>query len=96
MGSQLKVGSHKTNIRTEGGFTRVRYHDTDVVSFNENGIVLDNGGWFTSTTKTRMNQASNQFGLDYIVFQKDFKWYVEYQNVNHVFHDGRAILIRKK
>ena len=40
-------------------------------------LTLDDGGWATSTTKTRMNQASRQFGLGYRVFQKDYDWFIE-------------------
>ena len=56
----------------------VRYHQTDVVKFNHEKIILNSGGWNTFTTKTRMNQASNQFGLGYYVYQRDFDWYVDY------------------
>lgn len=65
-----------TTVETADGVTRVRYHSTDVVTFNDDWIVLDTGGWTTYTTKTRMNQASNQFRLGYYVFQRDFTfWY---------------------
>ena len=39
--------------------------------------MLDTCGWKSATTKTRMNQAANQFGLPYRVYQKDYVWYVE-------------------
>lgn len=66
-----------TNIRAEKGVTHVRYHSTDVVSFDESEITLRTGGWSTATTKTRMNQASNQFGLRYYVYQKAHRWFVD-------------------
>lgn len=65
-----------TSIRTEAGMTHVRYHKTDVVSFNDDTITLRSGGWRTVTTKTRMNQAAHQFELGYSVWQRKGEWYV--------------------
>lgn len=79
MASLNKVGSHKTTIRSEGSSIIVRYWYTDVVKFSPGLITLNTGGHFTNTTKTRMNQASNQYGLGYNVYQKDFGWYVKYK-----------------
>lgn len=65
-----------TSIRTtEDGWTHIRYHNTDVVSFNEHRIILRTGGWKTVTTKLRMNQAARQFKLGYGVSQKNHQWY---------------------
>ena len=89
MAQLLRVGSHKTTIHVDSdGFTNVVYHSTAVVRFNTAVIILDSGGWRTLTTKTRMNQASNQFNLGYYVFQKDFEWFVKYQDETHRFYDG--------
>ena len=65
-----------SNVRT------VRYHSTDVVvtcyDRNDNlHIILNTGGWFTVTTKTRMNQTFSQWGLPIGVFQKNFNWYID-------------------
>jgi len=91
MSQQSMVGTHRTNIRTEDGTTRVRYHYTDVVSFDRDMVTLDTGGWETATTKLRMNQASCQFGLGYRVYQKDFDWFVTTPNGNTVEFTGNII-----
>jgi hypothetical protein len=78
MAQQTKLGKLATRIIRQGEWTLVKYHDTVVVSFNDKWIVLDTGGWFTPTTKTRMNQASNQFGLGYQVYQREGEWNVCY------------------
>ena len=80
MASLQKLGTHKTMVYPMDNFINVRYHNTDVVSFNDEEFILRTGGWYTKTTKDRMNQASNQFGLGYRVFQKTFEWFVEYQD----------------
>lgn len=78
MAQQSKVGTVHTTINREDGILRITYHGTDVVTVHPNGrIVLNHGGWRTSTTKTRMNQASNQFGLGFQVWQRDFEWFVD-------------------
>ncbi len=71
------IGRRATTIRTKKERTIVRYHWTDVVSFSDKTVRLDSNGWQTPTTKNRMNQASNQFGLGFRVWQKDFVWYVD-------------------
>jgi len=76
MANQWKVGTHKTRVYVDEGFTIVKYWRTKVVKFNEEHIILDNGGWLTATTKLRMNQASNEYSLGYQVYQEDCSWYV--------------------
>jgi len=89
MSRQDRIGSHATTIsRDVNGYTSVIYHTTPVVRFNHNEIILNSGGWLTPTTKTRMNQASNEYGLGYEVFQKDYDWYVRYRGKTKLFHDG--------
>ena len=90
--SQLQtIGSHKTTVATDDGFTRVTYHQTAVVKFNHNEIILNSGGWETVTTKSRMNQTSNQFDLGFNVYQKDFEWFVNYNGKDYYYVDGMRI-----
>jgi hypothetical protein len=91
MAQTYKVSGVATSIRTEEGTTHVRYHATDVVSFNADVIVLRSGGWHTNTTKNRMMQASHQFGLGFSVWQKDFAWYVDYRGHTRDFTDGMVL-----
>ncbi|GAG49119.1 unnamed protein product [marine sediment metagenome] len=76
MAQQNRIGRTATTVRPEDGYTCVRYHYTDVVRFNDDEIILDTGGWFTQTTKTRMNQTANQYGLGFRVYQEDGGWFV--------------------
>ena len=65
-----------TTISQEEGYTVIRYHATPVVKFNNTLVILNTGGWYTATTKVRMNQAAQQFGLNYGVSQRKGQWYV--------------------
>ena len=73
-----KLRGVATRTFVSQGYTCVQYHDTIVARFNDNKIILDTDGWYTVTTKKRMNQASDMFDLGYNVYQKDHKWYVDY------------------
>lgn len=92
-----QIGKISTNVFTDDdGYTKVIYHNTCVVKFNEDWIILNTGGWNTPTTKRRMNQASNQFRLDYLVYQQDGEWYVQCTNslgdeILKFEHDGVEI-----
>ncbi len=88
MTQSQQIGTVATAIFTEHGWTRVVYHDTPVVKFNHQVIILDSGGWETVTTKARMNQASQQFDLGYKVYQKDHAWHVDYAERTMKFFDG--------
>ena len=97
MSKTQTLGKHKTTITKELGigsedYMVVRYWNTDIVKFNNERIILNTGGWSTVTTKLRMNQASNQFGLGYNVYQKDFNWFVEYQGKTIPFNTQRLTL----
>lgn len=94
MARQYQVGKTATTIRTENGTTEVVYHNTPVVRFSEKYIRLNTGGWWTATTKTRMNQVSHQFDLGYSVFQKNRLWFVEYKGETIPFDNWTLTLLR--
>ena len=93
MAQQHKVGSVHTAIqRSRDGITRIVYHSTSVVEIAPDGsVTLDSGGWRTSTTKTRMNQASNQFALGFQVYAKHGAWFVSFDGRDLPFSDGMTI-----
>lgn len=77
MSQQQRLGTHATTVRTNSADDIiVRYQQTDVVRVSSTLIYLDTGGWFTNTTKTRMNQAANQYNLGFHVYAKKGKWFV--------------------
>jgi len=92
MANQKQVGRVATSVVTENGITSVYYHGTPVVRWGGGLIVLNTGGWFTSTTKTRMNQAANQHGLGFAVHQKSRKWFVTYRGETIPFNGNNVTL----
>ncbi len=86
-----KIGKTATQVYGQGMEMNVRYHDTVVVSFNDKQITLNSGGWKTRTTKLRMNQTSNQYGLGFMVVQKHFEWQVLFQGETLDYTDGMVL-----
>lgn len=87
-----KLGNNTYLIRKEDGMLAVKFHDTEVVTWFPDGTcILDNGGWFTSTTKDRMTK----YGPLQIWSEKGL-WYIGegllYRN-GMVFKDG--VLLNK-
>lgn len=96
MSQNQQVRGVKTAVFTEAGVTRVVYRGTCVVAFALDGstITLNTGGWKTTTTKLRMNQASNQYGLGYGVYQKDHAWFVTW-NGQTISFDGDLLTLKR-
>jgi len=69
----------------------VTFHSTDVVVFDANTITLNSGGWQTVTTKRRMNQTADHFGLGFRVWQKNFIWYVDWDGKTLEYRDGMKL-----
>jgi hypothetical protein len=85
------IGHHATGIAKVGEDLLVIYRSTVVVKASPVRIKLDSGGWRTATTKRRMNQASNQLDLGFVVYQKKKVWYVDYKGETIKFEDGMVL-----
>jgi hypothetical protein len=58
-------------VRDDGGFG-IRLHYTEVVIHYKDKIVLNTDGWFTNTTKSRINEFS-----PFNVYQKNYQWFID-------------------
>ncbi len=94
MPQQQKVSGRSTWFFNDGTYNVVQYHATPVVRWNDDEIILNTGGWMTMTTKDRMNQASNQFGLGFSVHQEDYEWFVYYKRKKIPFITDELVLER--
>ena len=70
------IGKTSTKVTENDGIVSVVYHRTEVVRIVSGIVYLCTGGWFTATTKLRMNQAAEQFGLGFRVHQDKGSWFV--------------------
>jgi hypothetical protein len=73
----------------------VVYHDTRIVCWGPQDIILDNGGWFTPTTQRRMNQAAEAYGLGFHVYQDKGEWFADYRGKALKF-EGRTLTITRE
>ena len=68
----------------------VTLHSTEIVKFRQEGgfieeIQLDTGGYNTVTTRRRMNEVSQAYGLGFKVYQKKHQLYVAYRGNDFEF-----------
>ena len=65
-------------------------HGNHIATVANDGLTLySGGGWFTPTTKSRLNALMQEFcfkGSN--IFQKNWNWYVRAFNTITPFHDG--------
>ena len=86
------IGTHKTTKARVNDRLIVTYQNTAVVQvLNNRYVTLDNGGWYTATSKLRMNQASMEYSLGYSVYQVDFTWYVSIGDDVEPYYNGIVI-----
>jgi hypothetical protein len=84
-------GVETTTVRDRDGALTGFYRGTPVASQLGNIITLKTGGWKSNTTKTRMNQFSNNFvNSSFGVYQKNYQWFVTVNNQTLSF-DGDSI-----
>lgn len=81
-------GNNRSILRCEDN-TAYILHSTAIVRVYDDGrIALNSGGWVTATTKTAMNQVSNQYCLGFRVSQVKGEWVVSHMGSELAFRDG--------
>ena len=65
-------------------------HGNKIAEVTDNDVTIFDGGWQTTTTKSRLNAIINEFcnGVTDGVFQKNFQWFVRDNNVTKEFTNG--------
>ena len=90
-----KVRDYDTNEPNIG----IRHHRTDILTVRpDSTVVVNNGGWYSRTTKDRLNQFLGCFNV--YISQKRGDWFVHnrhgeqvpYQNGMEVLPDGQVFI----
>ena len=69
--------SANTRVETVDGVSSVYLHNNLIAEIGDAFIRLFDGGWQTTTTKSRLNAILNVHGESGdCVFQKNFEWFV--------------------
>lgn len=72
-----------TSVKRDGNTGSCQYHDTVVVEWTEDRVILDLNGYDTMTTRVRMNEVSRYENLVYRVFRGKGQTYVQYVDNGH-------------
>ena len=62
-----------------------------VYDHNNQALKLNTGGWYSVTTKSWLNAILSELNTGARVFQRDFNWFLNYNNVTHDFMDGMIL-----
>lgn len=82
----LRLGHNTTLVRRVPDIA-MRLHETDIVTWTPDGhLILDTRGWWTVTTKNRINQVP---GIR--VWSDRREAFVRWQTIAHRFEDGMAL-----
>ena len=74
----------------ENDVSIVRLHGNKIAEVGDDFVQIFDGGWQTTTTKSRLNVIINEFcnSLTDGVFQKNFQWFIKDNNVTRDFESG--------
>ena len=94
---RLGITANNTQVeqipQSGGVVTLVTLHHTDIVKITdyqtsgEMHITLDTGGFNTVTTRRRMNEVSQAFGLGFRVYSKKHQLHVEHKGMIEAFNE---------
>ena len=68
-------------------------HRTAIAVYDHNtqALKLNTGGWYSVTTKSRLNAILQELIGCACVYQKNFNWFLSYNNSTHDFNDGMIL-----
>ena len=74
--------------------SQVLLHGHHICTFDHNtqAVKLSSCGYETVTTKSRLNAILEEVKYGAKVFQKNFNWFVKYQNQTANFFDGMILI----
>ena len=73
--------SANTMVTTVNGVSHVFLHGNKIAEVGDNFIVLMDGGWQSTTTKSRLNAILREHGCPgECVFQKNHTWFLSMKN----------------
>ena len=67
-------------------------HNIATVDHATNAVKVSSCGWQTVTTKSRLNAILSEVKYGCSVFQKNFDWFVSFNNQTTLFRDGMILL----
>ena len=91
--SRKKVANNTYLQQDSFGDVVMLLHGNVVARFDTEGVSLFSAGWYTPTTKDRLNSALSLAGIPLTVYQKDWGWFIgKYTGGDLPFYEGVKIL----
>ena len=83
-------GNTSVHYCEENGESIVRLHGNKIAVIGDDFLQIFDGGWQTTTTKSRLNALIDRFcnGVTDGVFQSKFEWFIRDNNVTRDFTNG--------
>ena len=68
-------------------------HRTAIATYDHNtqALKLNSGGYTSNTTKSRLNAILEELIAGARVYQKNWNWFLSYNNQTHDFNDGMIL-----
>ncbi len=81
-----------TSVHHHEGVAVVRLHGNKIAEVGDDFITLFDGGWQTTTTKSRLNALMHEFcSPGEYVFQKAYQWFIKANGVTVPFQSGMKL-----
>ena len=84
----------KVNYNSNTDCSSVYLHGNQIatVDHNTNAVKLSSCGWQSVTTKSRLNAILQEVITGASVFQRNWNWFLNYNNQTHNFNDGMILV----
>lgn len=90
-----RIGNNTLEVYNNAGKRQfIRLHDTNIIEYKDNKIILNSEGYQTHTTKKRIN---NFLPKNVYLYQKNWQWYIEDtrndKKIVTEFYDGIEVML---
>lgn len=88
-----KFGNTEIYSCNDADVVIVWLHGNKIAKVTRDYVELYSAGWRTKTTKSRLNAILRGLGLQYYIYQSNYRWYVCNITTGFIdtFHDGYTI-----
>ena len=83
----------KVDYNSNTNCSTIVLHRTAIAVYDHNtqALKLNSGGYTSNTTKSRLNAILQELIAGARVFQRDFNWFLSYNNQTHDFNGGMIL-----
>ena len=90
--SRRNFSKANTSVSINDRIAEVRLHGNLIARVGDNFVQILDGGWQSVTTKSRLNAILQGLISGASVFQRQFDWYLSYNNQTVDFWDGMILI----